>query len=379
MKIPNIYEGDYRRCAIIPIIMIVISLFFIPQIKEGVDFRGGTLITLQLNGTVDESALKANLENEGIKDPSVKTYKNPLGNVLEVEITQEESLVRAEKLKSDFFERVDDVSRLESDAARSDDPAVKEKYSKARDELNAMADELFGIAGVDAKASEVGGTNELRTMMSDAYRKANDDYKKKLTSAMDKHVSYSSISFEAVSASLSAKFLEKAITVVIISIIFSITLIFIVFRLFIPSIAVLTGAVCDVTIALGAMGLFGIPLTLASFAALLLLIGYSLDTDVLLTTRVIKRREGTTRERAYDSMLTGITMSTAAIVAFVSLLAVALLTHIPIYYEISSVVVAGLIGDIFATWGINAVIVLWYMEGKETPEQKTKFTSVFKR
>jgi preprotein translocase subunit SecF len=107
------------------------------------------------------------------------------------------------------------------------------------------------------------------------------------------------------------------------------------------------------------MGLFGIPLTLPSFAALMMLIGYSLDTDILLTTRILKRK-GDPRENAYDAMKTGLTMSGTGMIAFGALFALSLMTHIPTYFEISAVALAGLVGDMFATWGINAVMILHY-------------------
>jgi preprotein translocase subunit SecF len=133
------------------------------------------------------------------------------------------------------------------------------------------------------------------------------------------------------------------------------------FRAIIPSIAVLTGAFSDIVIALGAMGLFGIPLTLPSFAALMMLVGYSLDTDILLTTRILKRK-GSPRDNAFDAMRTGLTMSATGMVAFGALFTLAIATHIPTYFEISAVALAGLVGDMFATWGINAVMILLYAE-----------------
>jgi len=48
--------------------------------------------------------------------------------------------------------------------------------------------------------------------------------------------------------------------------------------------------------------------------------------------------------------------------AFLVLFAVSMITHIEVYYEISAVALAGLVGDVFATWGLNAVIVLWHTE-----------------
>jgi preprotein translocase subunit SecF len=110
------------------------------------------------------------------------------------------------------------------------------------------------------------------------------------------------------------------------------------------------------------MGLFGIPLTLASFAALLMLVGFSLDTDVLLTMRVIKRKEKDPRSRAYEAMKTGMTMSMALFVSFACLFVLASITHINTYYEISSVALVGLVGDMIATWLLNAILVLNYAE-----------------
>ncbi len=64
-------------------------------------------------------------------------------------------------------------------------------------------------------------------------------------------------------------------------------------------------------------------------------------------------------------MKTGGTMSLSAIVAFSALLALALTTSIPIYYEIAVVAIAGLFGDLIATWCFNAVIVLHYAEEQQ--------------
>jgi preprotein translocase subunit SecF len=176
-----------------------------------------------------------------------------------------------------------------------------------------------------------------------------------------RHAEYSEYSAETVSPALSMHFIEQALYVVLFSAVLSVILVFFFFRTFVPSLAVLVGAFSDIVIALGAMSFFGIPLTLPSFAALLMLIGYSLDTDILLTMRIIKRT-GDPRENAFDSMKTGMTMSVTAILAFSVLFILSTITHIATYYEISAVALSGLVGDLFATWGINAVMVLWYKE-----------------
>jgi preprotein translocase subunit SecF len=141
--------------------------------------------------------------------------------------------------------------------------------------------------------------------------------------------------------------------------------VFIIFRHIVPSIAVILAALCDIIIAIGGMSLFGIPLSLASVGALLMLIGYSVDTDILLTTRVLKRREGTIIERAKDAMGTGFTMAAAAIGSMVALYLVVLflMPNAEILDQIAAVLIIGLAADVLATWLMNLGILRWYMEG----------------
>jgi len=141
--------------------------------------------------------------------------------------------------------------------------------------------------------------------------------------------------------------------------------VFFIFRTFIPSLTVTFGALNDMVIALGVMGLFKIPLGVASIAGLLMIIGYAIDTDILAAIRIIKRGEGTVEERAYSSMRTGLTMTSTAIMSFLVLFLISVIVYVPTYYEISSVVVIGLIGDIFTTWLGNTPILMYYKRRKE--------------
>ncbi|MEN6293633.1 MAG: protein translocase subunit SecF, partial [Methanobacterium sp.] len=126
------------------------------------------------------------------------------------------------------------------------------------------------------------------------------------------------LSYRSVGAVLSSAALTQIIYTLIFAFLFMSVTVFIVFRNFVPSMAVILAALSDIIIAAGGMSLFGIPLSLASVGALLLLIGYSVDTDILLTTRVLKRREGTITERAINAMKTGFTMAAAAIGSMVA-------------------------------------------------------------
>jgi preprotein translocase subunit SecF len=143
--------------------------------------------------------------------------------------------------------------------------------------------------------------------------------------------------------------------------------VFIIFRNFVPSMAVIFAALLDITIAVGGMSLFGIPLSVASVGALLMLIGYSVDTDILLTTRVLKRKTGTVTERAIDAMKTGFTMVAAAIGSMVALylVVVFIIPAAQTLGNIAAVLIIGLVADVLATWLMNLGILRWYMEARK--------------
>ncbi|VVB99977.1 Protein-export membrane protein SecF [uncultured archaeon] len=361
MEIPNIYQGDYRRLIVFPLILILISIYFIPHIKLGVDFTGGTLIVLDLNRSVDATQLQASLAKDGLVG-TVSTYNTTFGPKAEIELGQNPDLVRADALRDNFTAKLEQVALLESQA--NTNSSVMDQYVAERKNLNSISDSLFALAGVkNASAAGIENLNTLNSQTLDAYRAVYNNYKDSISASINKYADYSSLSVQSVSPALSAHFIDNAIRVSIFAAILSTIFVFIFFRTLVPSLAVITGAVSDVVIALGAMGLFGIPLTLASFAALLMLLGFSLDTDILLTMRMLKR-SGDPRQKAFDAMKTGLTMSATAFFSFLILYLVSLYTHISIYSEISMVALAGLFADMFATWGINAVTLLLHTEGK---------------
>jgi len=359
--IGNIYKGNYKLLIIPPLILIIASLYFIPQIHLGVDFKGGTLITLTLNENIDKDQLKAELAKENIK-ANIRVFQTTLGYKAEVEVEQSESLLKADELKASFNSMIALVEKLEVNSTNNSNALPQ--YLEKRKDINAITNQLFALAKIDKKAEEIGNLNDLRKDMESAYNKVYTNYRDLISKPIEKSVKYTSISIQSVSPALSTRFIEKATYVVLLSALLSVIFVFLFFRKLVPGAAVLIGAVSDVTIALGAMGAFGIPLTLPSFAALMMLVGFSLDTDILLTKRMLDR-PGNSREKAFDALKTGATMSFAAIIAFSVLFVIANATRISTYFDISAVALAGLVGDLLATWGINAVLLLWYVESKE--------------
>jgi len=134
--------------------------------------------------------------------------------------------------------------------------------------------------------------------------------------------------------------------------------VFISFRTFIPSIAVISAALTDILATLVVIDLIEIKLSAAGIVAFLLVIGYSIDTDILLTTRLLKRKEeGAFYERLKHSMITGLTMTVASIVA----LSVGYFVAIPEELkQIFLIIIIALFFDIIATYGGNAGILIQY-------------------
>jgi len=168
------------------------------------------------------------------------------------------------------------------------------------------------------------------------------------------------ISIETIGPSLGLAFWSQAQLAIITAFIFMGIIVFVIFRTFVPSVAVIMSAMSDIVITLGFMQVFGIELSLAGLAALLMLIGYSVDTDIMLTSRLLREsEEKTLGEKIRRALKTGLTMTLTSIAALTALL---LSSISPVLSQIAMVLLMGLVIDIMNTWLMNSVILKWYCE-----------------
>ncbi len=170
-------------------------------------------------------------------------------------------------------------------------------------------------------------------------------------------------SVQSIGSSLGESFWQQAQMGIIIAFVLMGLIVFVIFRTFVPSIAVMLAAVSDIIVTLAVMQVAGIEMSLASFAALLMLIGYSIDTDILLTTRVLKSEETSVPERIKSAFRTGMTMTGTTLGAVG---AVMLASSSTVLFQITSVLMIGLIADIVNTWFQNATILRMYAERRGT-------------
>ncbi|WP_137284487.1 protein translocase subunit SecF [Halorussus salinisoli] len=136
-------------------------------------------------------------------------------------------------------------------------------------------------------------------------------------------------------------------------------LVFLMFRTFVPSIAVVISAFSDIVIPVALMNLLGIPLSLGTVAALLMLIGYSVDSDILLNNHIL-RRSGDFYESTHRAMRTGVTMTVTSLSAMAVMSVVAYLFGIELLASIGIVLVLGLATDLMNTYMLNLSLLRWY-------------------
>ena len=171
--------------------------------------------------------------------------------------------------------------------------------------------------------------------------------------------SFENYSVQTVGPSLGAAFFTQAQTALLFAFVFMAIAVFIIFRKFMPSLYVVLCAFADLVETVVISQLLGIDLSLATFAALLLTLGYSVDTDILLTARVMKEKEGEVEDRFKGAFKTGITMTGTTLAA---LLVLYFATASVVITQIASILLIALALDVINTWLLNANLLRWYME-----------------
>jgi preprotein translocase subunit SecF len=171
---------------------------------------------------------------------------------------------------------------------------------------------------------------------------------------------YPDAKIDQIGASFGQTLQQQAAIALVFSFIGMAIVVFIAFRTCVPSGAVVLSAFADIAMTAAAMTVLGIDLTLPTTAALLMLIGYSVDSDILLTMRVLKR-QGKLDEKLAGAFRTGIIMTSTTLAAILAMWVVAFAGQVIVIRDIASVLFIGLIFDIMNTWLTNAGIIKWYV------------------
>ncbi len=375
----NIYNGKYvKYYPIIPIIMMVFGLYFATHIVLDSSLSGGISVILQSNTTLSSQQIASEISSK-LHSPQPSIQKSPGG--LEITITGNSSLVAAQKKSLEFFAFqqnytsaiLNETALRASLSVNSSNKTALSEFDKQEAIKNAslakmslsLGEELSYLKPFIGSVSVPQNPSAQLSLAQTAYANASNIYTKQVIATLHSIIPFKTYTYQDIGPTLGSYFLGQLETVIIIAfVLVSIAVLFI-FRSVAPAFSVVFGAANDMIIALGAMGLLGIPLGTASIGGLLMVIGYSIDTDVLASFRILKMHGDTPEERAYSSMKTGMTMTATAIVSFSVLFIVALFTYVPTYYEVAGVALCGLVGDLFTTWLGNTPLILSYKKRKD--------------
>ena len=109
----------------------------------------------------------------------------------------------------------------------------------------------------------------------------------------------------------------------------------------------------------------GLRISSAGVVAFLMLIGYSVDTDILLTNKVLKSNDNESlNQRIFKAFRTGIMMTLTSITA-VAFALIIIRPFSSVLNQIFTILAIGLGFDLINTWITNVSILKWYKEKKK--------------
>lgn len=178
----------------------------------------------------------------------------------------------------------------------------------------------------------------------------------------------------------STRLQEQAMTYIPLSFLFMAVVVFLIFRTPFVALTMIFAVFSDIVIAAACMTVAGVDLSLGTMAALLMLIGYSVDSNILLNNRVLKRK-GRIEDKIKGAFKTGIAMTSTTLSAVLALFLVATFsylvspsfTQINILFDISIVMIFGLLAGLMNTWVMNSSALRWYLaRPKKAPARRQK-------
>ncbi len=347
--INDLYTGRYKKLMIIPIIILIpllIFAFVYPGLKLGIELTGGNVLIVRTDKEMSaQSVEEVLINNFGLSQVKVSTINSPNSNGAYIEYSKDAIIVQAEELIN--------LAQLAVEEEK-DSEAIG--YSVQAIKLLSGKDSTFD----NPKLALIAAQDELLL--------ANDNFSEKMKEVLIQEFNLSpttEFQIREVSPTLGKASLESGAFIGLIALILITIVIFISFRQLIPTVGIVQAMFYDVIAACAGMALLNIPVSLITLSALLMIIGYSVDSDIMLTSRMLKDKTGVPGEKATGSLKTGLTMAGTTIVAILSMIIISYLYQIDVILQISIVLLFGLIGDLISTWIINVGILMWFIEGRK--------------
>lgn len=235
-----------------------------------------------------------------------------------------------------------------------------------------LVDSDYDAKSLETKLSEMFVENDIEVFSMSSFGEQmglvinadvdNDNLEQKLIDQAKQITNAQEVNVKRIGPSLAEGFFKEILITLLIAFLFMAFVVFLYFKTLIPSSAVVLSAVTDIVVTLAIINVLGIKLSSAGISAFLMLLGYSVDTDILLATRLLKTKShGTVFQKVMDAMKTGLTMTATTLAA---VLVGLFLSQSAVLKEIMLILLIGLLVDLASTWIQNAGILRMYLAKK---------------
>jgi preprotein translocase subunit SecF len=337
-KTHDFYNKNYKKMLIIPIILLVLALSIITYtylttgdfIHRDVSLTGGTTITLFSNGSASD--LQKSISSQ-ITDLEVRSLSDNLGKQTQLIIITSDSSDKVIPILENYlgYKLTSQNSSVESTGSNLSSDFYRQL-------LIAVLIAFFWMAAV-------------------VFIIFTPRWKERILAVV------LNILFGIFMGKFFLSFNIYISTIILLA--FAITLISLYIKYSTPSFAVMSCAFADIIMTLAVIDIVGMKISGAGIVAFLMLIGYSVDTDILLTTRVLKRRGTSVNSEIFSSFKTGMTMTLTAIAA-VSVALIFVYSFQTALNQIFIILLIGLSCDILNTWITNTSLIKWFVESKSS-------------
>ncbi len=328
------YDKNYKKLLIAPAVLLTISIiflaFFYAQngdiINKDVSLTGGTTFTISTELSSQELE---NFLSKSIQDFEVKTISDNSGRQIELVVTaSEENSDNLENLLEEFlgYELNSQNSSKETTSAGLSADFYKQL-------IVAIILAFFWMAAVVYLIFKKGGKTKTKVVLLNIL-----------------------FGFFMGNFFLSSNQLISGVVFLA----FAVYLIRTYIKNSVPAFAVMFSAFADIVMTLAVVDLIGMKLSTAGIVAFLMLIGYSVDTDILLTTRLLKKKREGINTALFEAFKTGTTMTLTSIIA-IAIALISIYSFSSVLNQIFTILLIGLGFDLFNTWITNASIIKWHV------------------
>lgn len=166
-----------------------------------------------------------------------------------------------------------------------------------------------------------------------------------------------SFTSESIGSFLGNFFFEQVVYILSVGFILMSIVIFIIYRNPITSFGIVFASLANIITTLAITSLIGIKISFAGFAALLMLIAYTVDTNIVLTNKVLKSTPENFKTQYKKALSTGLVLISTITL---TMLVVLILSPSKLLVNLSQILVIGFIFDLPYTWIFNSTILeMW--------------------